>query len=688
MNVALASESRCCAHESHAPQTARSVVGPCGVLLLSVWCGLATGVLEVGAIILKTHLGTDRILHFTRHFVWMIPLADLILLSGLGAVLALLTKIWTRWGGWLSVRALFALTFVPALLVLFPALHPGAVSLVSLGIAARFAAVIARDPDRFRPYFRKGFALSSIVLALLPAWVFGGDALAAWRESSRPLPPEGSPNVLLIVLDTVRADHLSAYGYARPTTPNLERFAGQCIRFDAAHSTAPWTLPSHGSMFTGRWPHELGVGWFTPLDRTYPTLADYLGSQGYATGGFVGNLFYCAHGSGLERGFTRYEDHIISFKRLKMSKLCSFGLQCSVLLGSVLRDSFNIDLLGPLARLLFASPNPPPNQLNRGLKSRPATSATLDPRNFIDTSSLEDEHRSKDASDVNREFLAWLRSADRRRPFFAFLNYIDAHHNYVIPWHFDWRFGEKPRTSKDFQIISNWYSEDKKKLSERELGLGRDAYDNCIAYLDEQLGELIGKLADLGVLDDTLVIITGDHGESFGEHGFFTHPCSLYEGEVHVPLFIRPSKRPRTSGVVHEPVSLRDLAATVVDVIGMGESSPFPGRSLSRYWEHTTAKPVSREAEGVLSEVYAPVSDNPDRAILPAASGPVLSLADGNYVYILQLKNFVEELYDIHQDPGETRNLAEDPAMRATLGRLRQRLIRLVGDIKSPWKRL
>ena len=99
----------------------------------------------------------------------------------------------------------------------------------------------------------------------------GGDRLKEqWRERGRPLPPAGSPNVLLIVLDTVRADHLSLYGYHRPTSPALERLAKRGIRFDEARATAPWTLASHASLFTGRWPHELGVKWMTPLRLTLP----------------------------------------------------------------------------------------------------------------------------------------------------------------------------------------------------------------------------------------------------------------------------------------------------------------------------------------------------------------------------------------------------------------------------------
>ena len=115
--------------------------------------------------------------------------------------------------------------------------------------------------------------------------------------------------MLFIVLDTVRADRLSLYGYHRATTPTLERLAKRGIRFDAARATAPWTLASHASFFTGRWPHELNVEWETPLATNFPMLAEYLGAHGYATAGIVANARYCSYDTGLDRGFTHYEDY-------------------------------------------------------------------------------------------------------------------------------------------------------------------------------------------------------------------------------------------------------------------------------------------------------------------------------------------------------------------------------------------
>ena len=131
-------------------------------------------------------------------------------------------------------------------------------------------------------------------MAILGGSIWVGDRLKQLRESARPLPSPGSPNVLLIVLDTVAAGHLNLHGYHRATSTTLAELAERGVRFDSARAASSWTLPSHATMFTGRWLHELSVGWLTPLDHACPTLAEFLGERGYATAGFVGNTFFCA----------------------------------------------------------------------------------------------------------------------------------------------------------------------------------------------------------------------------------------------------------------------------------------------------------------------------------------------------------------------------------------------------------
>ena len=194
------------------------------------------------------------------------------------------------------------------------------------------------------------------------------------------------------MLDTVRFDHLSLYGYGRDTTPNLVRWAKQGVRFEQARAAAPWTLPSHASMFTGWWPHELDVERLDRLDPTCTTLAEFL-HRGYATAGFVANPLLCGSKSGLARGFDSYWDYPVDVVE-------------------VLRTS-------SLGWLLGGLPGRGGGELRWCFTSDVAGTVTLD----FSASALKR---------LNREFLDWL-SSHGEGPFFAFLNYFDAHDPYLTP---------------------------------------------------------------------------------------------------------------------------------------------------------------------------------------------------------------------------------------------------------------
>ena len=252
----------------------------------------------------------------------------------------------------------------------------------------------------------------------------GRPRIQAGRENARPLPPPGSPNVLLIVLDTVAAGHLSLHGYDRATSPTLLQLASRGIVFEAARASSSWTLPSHATMFTGRWLHELSVGWLTPLDGQHPTLAEFLGDRGYATAGFVANTGYCGTDSGLARGFTSYHDFI--FPELT-------ALETAVLV--------NRALDGVRAVTFFAE------DWLRAAGLLPCVERFL--------KALDDNR--KEAAEVNRELLDWLaHRPQQERPFFAFLNYYDAHFPYELPPGRLHRFGIVAADENERWLIRQW----------------------------------------------------------------------------------------------------------------------------------------------------------------------------------------------------------------------------------------
>ena len=304
------------------------------------------------------------------------------------------------------------------------------------------------------------------VVAILGASLWVGDRIKQSRASARPLPPPGSPNVLLIVMDTVAAGHLSLHGYDRATSTTLVELAERGIRFDSARAASSWTLPSHATMFTGRWLHELSVGWLTPLDRAHPTLAEFLGDRGYATAGFVANTWYCAADSGLARGFTHYQDFIFpELTALKTAVLVSRALEGFQAIVYFTEDWLESAGLLPYVERLWRA---------------------------LDTD-------RKGAAAVNRELLDWLSQRPQpERPFFAFLNYFDAHYPYQLPPGRLHRFGVEPTDNYQRILIQHWWELDKTTLSPEGVAFAADAYDDCIADLDEQLGKLVDELDRAG----------------------------------------------------------------------------------------------------------------------------------------------------------------------------------------------
>jgi len=641
---------------SSTPDLVANRLGLISLVFLSGWCGLVAGLLEVGTIVLRKQMfDPNQLYDMSRHFVWLIPVTNLCVFLALGLFGWFVGLAWPRRARWLFGRGLCTLALLPMVLVAFPQIYVLAWLVLALGVAARLVPLFERNARGFQWFVQASFPVALGLVVILGASPWVGDRIKQSRESARPLPPPGSSNVLLIVLDTVAAGHLSLHGYERATSTTLVELAERGIRFDSARAASSWTLPSHAIMFTGRWMHELSVGWLTPLDETHATLAEFLGARGYATGGFVANIRYCASDSGLGRGFTHYRDYIFP-------ELTAFKMPVLV----------NRALLGIQPTLEF-------------LVDRPEL-ARLRPYVHDFWRLLVDDRKA--AAVVNRELLDWLsQRVQPERPFFAFLNYFDAHRPYRLPPGRIHRFGVTP-TDSQRGLIQNWGDLDKTRLSPSEIAFVAAAYDDCIADLDEQLGKLLDELQGRGVLDRTWLIIASDHGESFGEHtGVFCHGSSLYQTELHVPLLIIPPGGSATKQVVKETVSLRDLAATIVNMLGLDAGSPFPGHSLARFWDETTPTAPVRHAssEPALAEV---IPDDPlhhDSSGLPQKTWPLGALNEGEWSYIRREGDLREELFHLRVDAKEQRNLAGDPAAQPTLERMRGALGRLTdGPLLPP----
>jgi arylsulfatase A-like enzyme len=611
--------------------------GPRAAVAMAAWLGLVVGPFELAVTLTAKAVRDPAPLFFraNRHILWTIPLTDLALFLACGLALAALVRTRPRWAARASAGVLGGLALFVALITIRQ-LHMIACVTIAGAFAARLARRVRSDLAGFRRLAgRTGPVLAVGVFGLIGVSLGGHllrEPLAMAMVPPTPSNGPSAPNVLLVVLDTVRADRLTPYGYHRDTTPNLARLARRAVRFDQARSTAPWTLPSHASMMTGCWPHELSARLHSPLDGEEPTLAAFLAANGYATGGFVANTTYCGAETGLARGFARYDDHDLS-------------------------------PLGILSTTAFGQRVGRPALVQAG--SWVGVGLTPDPR--------------KDAAGATRAVLDWTGRVGRR-PFFAFVNLVDAHSPYVTPPGAEHHFGVRPDSAADARTLDRWFTLDKSKLPPRDLELASDAYDNCLRYLDTQLGAFFDGMERAGLLENTLTIITADHGESFGEHGLFCHASSLYDPEVRVPLLVIPPRgrgQARGAGrTVSSPVSLRDLAATVADVVGLGRVSPFPGHSLAAHWD-PSAKPDS-DATPALAEAEGPAKSAPNLGRSPVFRGPMRAVASGSHVYIRN-GDGREELFDVSADPAQADDLIGRAEAKPVLDRLRSELARLSG---------
>jgi len=340
----------------------------------------------------------------------------------------------------------------------------------------------------------------------------------------------GRPNVLLVVLDAVRKDHLSPYGYHRPTTPTLDELADRSTVYERAFAAAPWTPPSHAAMFTGKYPSNNGVFGRQPnLDEGHTTLAELLSERGYTTLGFS-NSYHTGRDRGFDRGFDLYHD------------------------------------LQDLPRLA-----------GRWYELAPSYFRYL-PEYFL---------RDFDQSSFQ---LRRLRSeiASASEPFFGFINLNSAHSPYDPPEPFASDFEEyfdrwdavDEEAARDVADTAGYeYMMGDVEMTDAEWELIECWYDGELAYVDHLLERFFDALREMNLFEETLILVTSDHGEHFGENGLAYHQFSLSETLLNVPLLVSwPDGETRR--VSRDLVSLVDLPATIIEAAGGSIPAGMDGRGL------------------------------------------------------------------------------------------------------------
>ena len=405
-------------------------------------------------------------------------------------------------------------------------------------------------------------------------------ALGASACSRTAEPP---PNVLLVTLDTLRADHLGCYGYERPTSPRLDAFAATATRYERAISASPWTLPTHASLFTGMPPfahraHTVVVddrddNNVRPLAEEHLTLAEALRAEGYRTGAFVANEGYLSAKWNLDQGFDLYHVERVYAEQL----------------------------------------NP---RIFRWLETNLET---------------EDE-----------------------RPFFLFVNYIDTH----LPYNTRARPGlmDPPAIQDDGQLLRSLKRRvmpAKEPVPERLRRRVIDQYDTAIANVDEQLGVLLDKLSDSGLGENTLIVITSDHGEYFGEHHLVQHSKDVYQPALAVPLILRDPGQVEGE-VVDEMVVSNDLPNLILSRLPSTLRERLEPRFPDSVGSHLViAENYYTRAWDLFHPEWGWRFQRIRRAVF-----------EWPYKYI-DSTDGQHELYDLARDPSESRNLIASRSDRA-----------------------
>lgn len=441
-------------------------------------------------------------------------------------------------------------------------------------------------------------------------------AAAAVREHD-----DTRPNIILIVLDTMRADYLSCYGYPRETSPHLDAFADEYLLFKHCFSNSNTSLTSHASLLSGMHVSTHGahfprndmddmtsVG--MPLHNDVVTIAEVLQKARYTTGAVVSNPIYVTRAFGMHQGFEFwYNTSRLSYEP-------------------------------PFVTFLLQAHSGIPRWLRMPIYLR--------------------------AEEINTVALDWL-PAQRKAPFFLFLNYFDPHVPLCPPRPTYHQFAEGRTISAQHHLIgldalalSRDYPVN---LTPSEYNWLLSSYEGEIAYMDRQLGQLFRRLREEDLWDNSLIIVTGDHGEFFGEKGWLGHNVTLYNPVVHVPLLVKLPAGSGFSADPSQPVSIMDLYSTILEAADA--SAPVPGEGTSLF---------SSGDRRVLLEGYK------------MKHRDFQSLVRGSYKFTLERNHESgaeterRELFHLDDDPYEDRNLVSTyPAIADSMY---AELTRLIGSIQ------
>jgi arylsulfatase A-like enzyme len=460
----------------------------------------------------------------------------------------------------------------------------------------------------------------SVLSGIIPAALLMACAaysLQAFKSDRAAAPAEGrgsgpeAMNLLMISIDTLRADHLGCYGNDSVLTPCLDRLAEKGALFSQAFCQIPGTNPSHATAMTGLYPPVHGSRFNgIPIRPETVTLAETLKKAGYATGAFISCSAMDKEISGLQKGF----------------------------------DTYNQDLF--------------PSHLNQQIYH-------LFPMKIARRLGLFSSAERK-GERVNESAIPWLRSRGSA-PFFLWVHYFDPHVLYDPPPPYDVMYtgGLDSDLNFDIALLKN-IGESKINLSREDVAYYRGKYCGEISYTDYCISVLLDELEKAGLAENTAVILFADHGESLGEHNYyFFHGKYLYEPSLRVPLLISWPGMPARGITIDRMVRLIDIAPTVLSLLGIPAPPGMQGRDLTPLIEGRELPQAPAYGENSARFYY-----QAGQAFIPVYEDKLYSIRTENWKYIEKEGGRFRELYDLKADYEEQRNLApRHPEIVASLSR-------------------
>jgi arylsulfatase A-like enzyme len=484
----------------------------------------------------------------------------------------------------------------------------------SLIVAISVFLVITISKGLLNQIFRERFPLArSLVIVLVTGGIvalyLGINSLSDEAPMvDAPPPTTDKPNILLITIDTLRADHLGCYGNASIHTPTIDSLAAGGIKFQRATSQVPLTLPSHTSILTSTYPPIHGVrdNARYSFGNSIPTLAEVLKESGYLTSAFI-SAFVLDSRFGLDEGFDVYDDNIQN-----------------------------------QAYFYFFSASPP-FALAGGLK-------------LLGLSPPYKPERKADQT--TGAVIEWIEK-NRESRFFMWVHYFDPHGPLNPPAPYDTLYlspGTDPHRFRDDieDLISLLGKVDSRELSDEEIEGIKSLYKGEVTFTDHHIGNLMKSIRELGIGDRTLVVLTSDHGQSLSEHHYIGHSMELYQEIMHIPLIINYPGQLQQGLVVEELVQSIDIMPTILSSLEIEVPVSCSGSNLLRLVE-----PSARNRDDSNQWAYI-------ETLFPKpARNKLVGLSSEDYKYIRALEGEREELYHVKTDPKEMDNLASADTQRS-----------------------